>query len=427
MTAMLQPNARTSTVPPKREDLVAARAAKKAVLLEEAAQEFNARGISGASIGRIARRMGLTRAAVYYYVKERDELAAQCYRRTCALMQDDLEAAQALKADGLVKVLAFLRLSLDPKRAPVAALSELDYLEGPTRSAITAAHAKNVAVLRALIRGGIEDGSIRLCDDEIITQTLIGTITWIPLSVDWVEGTDETFRARTVDALADIIVNGHASDRDFRFTSPIAIESFFPEPPNAFDRRANSAAKIERLLMTASQLFNRRGIDGTSLDDITNALGATKGALYHYLDNKTDLVVRCYKRAFALYERFADASDAKGRSGFERALIGVYLNVQAHTCGLSPLIQMVGSAALPPGARRDITRRARALQRRFEGFGKQGLADKSFRALDFDAVAQLGAGTFQWLPKWFSTDDPRASGALASEVVDLFIKGLRPR
>ena len=52
------------------------------------------------------------------------------------------------------------------------------------------------------------------------------------------------------------------------------------------------------MLMTASRLFNRRGIDGTSLDDITAGLGATKGALYHYLDNKTDLVARCHQAGF---------------------------------------------------------------------------------------------------------------------------------
>jgi AcrR family transcriptional regulator len=57
------------------------KAAKLAALLDEAAQEFNARGLAGASIGRIARAMGLTRAAVYYYVKDREDLAVQCYRR----------------------------------------------------------------------------------------------------------------------------------------------------------------------------------------------------------------------------------------------------------------------------------------------------------------------------------------------------------
>jgi AcrR family transcriptional regulator len=324
-------------------------------------------------------------------------------------------------------LLAFLRLSLDPQRTPPAVLSELDYLDGKKHASLKNAHEENVHALRVLVRRGVEDGSVRSCDDEIIAQTLIGTITWIPISVTWVEATDPTYRARTVEALADFVVNGQAADRGYVFEPKVAIETFFPKPPSAFDRQGVSAAKIEQLLMTASQLFNRRGIDGTSLDEITAAVGATKGALYHYLDNKSDLVVRCYKRSFTLTERFADAAEAAGRNGLERALTGLYLNTQAHASGLSPLTLMVGASALPSIARREITRRARALQRRYEDFGRDGLREGVFRDFDFNATSQLGAGAFEWLPKWFSTDDPRARGALASEIVTLFIKGLRGR
>lgn len=420
---MLQPPAPTQPA----KNFAAVRAAKRTALLDEAAQEFNARGISGASIARIAKRLGLTRAAVYYYVKDRDDLAAQCYRRACEVMAADLAAAGRAGKTGLGKVLSFLRGALDPERAPAAVLSELDYLKGGARRAIAMAHAKNVEKLRGFVTTGIKDGSIRPCDDEIVAQTIVGTIAWIPLSVEWVEGTDTTYRARTVEALVDVLTDGEAANCNFAFVPAVSIASFFPQAPNAFDRRGASAAKIEQLSMTASHLFNRRGIDGTSLDDIVAALGATKGVLYHYLRNKGDLVVRCYRRAFTLYERFADTAEAQSGTGLERALTGLYLNIQAHASGLSPLIQMVGAGALPPAARREITYRARALQRRFEAFGQQGLKDGSFRRVDFDAVAQLGAGAFQWLPKWFSTEDPRAPGELAREITDLFVKGLRAR
>lgn len=420
---MLQPPARTQPA----KNFAAVRAAKRTALLDEAAQEFNARGISGASIARIAKRLGLTRAAVYYYVKDRDDLAEQCYRRACEVMAANLTAAGRAGKTGLGKVLSFLRGALDPERPPAAVLSELDYLKGGARRAIAMAHARNVEKLRGFVTAGIEDGSIRPCDDEIVAQTVAGTIAWIPLSVEWVEGTDTTYRARTIEALIDVLTDGEAADRNFAFVPGVSIAAFFPKAPNAFDRRGASAAKIEQLLMTASQLFNRRGIDGTSLDDIAAALGATKGVFYHYLRNKGDLVVRCYRRAFTLYEGFAVAAEAQGGTGLERALTGLYLNIQAHASGLSPLIQMVGASALPPSARREITHRARALQRRFEALGQQGLKDGSFRSIDFDAVAQLGAGAFQWLPKWFSTDDPRAPGELAREIADLFVKGLRAR
>jgi AcrR family transcriptional regulator len=398
---------------------------KEMRLLEAAAQEFNTRGIAGASIARIARAMGLTRAAVYYYVKDRDALASLCYAQTCAVMRSDLDIALKQRAKGLDKLLVFLRFSLDPKRAPVAALSELDYFTGRRRTEIAAAHARNVETLRGLIRDGVADGSIRPCDDEIMAQTIIGIIMWIPLSVAWVEGTDETFRPRTAEAFCDFVVNGQAADRDFQFESPVDIETFFPGAPHAFDREANAAAKVEQMLMTASRLFNRRGIDGTSLDDVMAALGATKGTLYHYLDNKTDLVARCHKRAYSLYEQFADAAEKYGRSGLERGLIGTYLNVQAHARELSPLVQMAGVGALPAAVKRDTTKRSRILQKRFRQFGVDGLADGSFRTFDFDSQAQFGAGAFEWLPKWFRADDPRAKLVLAREIVTLFIRGLR--
>ncbi len=400
---------------------------QRALLTAAAAQEFNAHGIAGASIARIARAVGLTRAAVYYYVKDREDLAALCYTQTCASMRRDLDRARAAKGSGLDRLLTFLRLALDAERAPQAALSELEYFEGHVRREIEKAHAANVESLRALVREGMADKSIRACDDEIVAQTIIGTITWIPLSVDWVEGTDASYRIRTIDALCDVLTHGEAADPKFEFVPPVAIEDFFPEPPKGFDRKAESDAKIEHMLMIASRLFNRRGIDGTSLDDIMTAAGATKGALYHYLDNKMDLVVRCYRRAFTLYERFADASEQHGRTGLERSMIGTYLNVQAHASELSPLIQMVGASTLPARARREITQRARALQCRFSAFGRQGLKDGTFREIDFDAVAQLGAGAFEWLPKWFRADDPRRHAALAQEIATLFIRGLRAR
>jgi len=415
---MLQPASQTPVQDRTREN-------RRAALIDAAAAEFNARGISGASLARIARAVGIGRAALYYYVKDRDDLAAQCYRKSCEVMGADLAAAAKAAGNGLDRVLAFLRLSLDPERPQPAVLSEVAYLQSATRRAIAAAQDANVEALRALLCSGIADGSIRACDDEVIAQTLIGIITWIPLSVDWVEGTSEDFRARTVETLCDFVTSGEACDRAYRFVPDVRIESFFPPPAKAFDRRAIADAKVEQLLMTASQLFNRRGIDGVSLEDITNELGATKGAFYHYLNNKSDLVVRCYKRAFSLYERFVDAAETCGQLALDRSTCGLYLNIQAHASGLSPLIQMVGATALPPAIRRDIAKRARALQRRFVAFGEEGAKDGSFRPFDFDALAQLGAGAFEWLPKWFSPADPRAASTLADEIVMLFLHGLK--
>jgi AcrR family transcriptional regulator len=402
------------------------RDARRAALLDAAALEFNAHGVSRASMSRVARSVGLTRAAVYYYVRDRDDLVAEVYRRSCETMAADLDAASGA-GDAIARLTAFIRISLDPGRTPSAVLSELHLLKEADRATIKAAHDANVARLREIIRSGVEAGPVRACDDEVAAQSIIGAIVWAPLSVGWVDGTDDSFRRRSGEAMADLFVNGVAADPGFAFSPPIGIEAFFPRATNAFDRKALAEAKLEQLLMIASQVFNRLGVDGASVDDISRALGATKGAVYHYLDNRTDLVVRCFRRAMDLFERFADASEAHGRSGLERGTIGLYLNVQAQASGLSPLVQLAGAEALPAAARREITARSRALQSRFEAFGREGLADGSYRDVDFRVVSQLGAGAFEWLPKWFDIVEPEASEAVAGEIARLYSLGLRRR
>jgi hypothetical protein len=135
----------------------------------------------------------------------------------------------------------------------------------------------------------------------------------------------------------------------------------------------------------------------------------------------------CYARAFDLFEAFADAAERLGHNGLEKGLIGLHLNVEAHTSGLAPLVQMVGVEALAPTVRADLRRRSRLLQQRFTAFQLEGIAQGVTRQVDVDAVAQLSAGVFEWLPKWFDPADPRADGALSAEYLKLFIAGLRQR
>ena len=46
----------------------------------------------------------------------------------------------------------------------------------------------------------------------------------------------------------------------------------------------------ERLLRAATTLFAEHGFDGTSVQEIVEAAGVTKGAMYHYFASKEDLL-----------------------------------------------------------------------------------------------------------------------------------------
>jgi AcrR family transcriptional regulator len=406
------------------------RASKRDVVLAEAALQFNARGIAGTAINDIAAKLELTRAALYYYVDDRDDLVFQTYLRSCETTADDLEAAYESGRNGLQRVLAYVGRTLDDERPPSAVLSEISYLSGSPRAVVEKAQRRNMEALQRFVSEGIADKSVRACDPYLVAQTIAGMVSWAPLWPEWIAGAGETartFRKRVAAATRDLLDEGLARDPSVPVRCPINVDTFRPRPQNMFDRRDAQALKMDQIAMTASQLFNRQGIDGTSLDQICDALGATKGALYHYFADKQELVVHCYKRSFDLFEAFTETAAHTGKTGLERGAIGIHLNVQAQASGLAPLMPQPGLEALPARERNDITRRAAAIEQQFEGFGRQGRKDGSYRDIDLETVSLVGAGVFAWVPKWFRADDGRSAWQVADETTEIFSKGLRRR
>ena len=402
---------------PRRED----------ALLDAAAAEFNAYGVSGASLPRIARAVGLTRAALYYYFASREDLAYRCYTRACAQTAADLAAAERSGRDGLRRVHDFVLHALDPARAPGVVPSEIARLADDQRERVEAAHGRNVASLTGFIRDGIADGSVRACDPEIAAQAIFGMVYWAPLAEEWAAGSGEAVRRRAAQQLADLVTDGVAADPSRPFECALDVGAFAFRPKNAFDRSEAAAMKVELLTRTASRLFNRRGIDGTSLDQITQELGATKGAFYQYIPDKTALVIECHRRQMLLSTQICDAAEKHGRNGLERGFIGLHLLVQAFAGELAPLAPLTGLEALPAKARAPIRRRGQELAARYQRFNEQGMRDGSFRPFDARTLATVGAGVFSWIPKWRKEGDPRSPRFVADESAALFVRGLRKR
>ena len=51
--------------------------------------------------------------------------------------------------------------------------------------------------------------------------------------------------------------------------------------------------KKEQIIQEATRLFAQYGYKKTTLDDIAQAMGMTRGNLYHYVENKEDLYFQC--------------------------------------------------------------------------------------------------------------------------------------
>jgi AcrR family transcriptional regulator len=69
-----------------------------------------------------------------------------------------------------------------------------------------------------------------------------------------------------------------------------------PAPTRRLDRRAMKERTRDRLLDAAAVIFARRGIEAASLDEVAEAAGYTKGAIYSNFAGKTDLIAALMDR-----------------------------------------------------------------------------------------------------------------------------------
>lgn len=398
----------------------AAKAARHAAVLDEAAVEFNRVGVAGASLARIAQRVGLSRAGIYNYCADREDLVQQCYLRACALIDDDLRRAALASSSGVDKVTSFLRLTLDPDHAPVAVLSELAFLPPERRAPVLEARAQNIAGLGRLIAGGIEDGSIRACDVDLACQSIFGILSWAPLSRAWTDNPDELFAIRMAAAIPNLVADGIARPEaeipltERRIRDLIDLSASRPER----DQR------LEDLGRAGSRLFNQRGIDGVSLDDVAAEIGATKGLVYHYFDSKEDFVAHCYGRAFDLYDAIMNVAQT-GATGIEAAMLSVELNVQAQIEDIHPMSLTTGFDMFSGDLQKSFTARTSRLEGCAVSIGLRGLKDGTLKLYDLEPVALASAGTFTYLSKWLPAGDNRQAQTIAREISRFFLRGLR--
>src|SRR3984957_2106497 len=245
-------------------------------LLDQAARELNSKGISMTSLTDVADRLGFSRASLYYYVEDREDLMLQVYCRSSEIMARQLGEAARPGRPAIEVVADFVARILDPQEPEIAALSEIGLLDQAARETVLGIYEAVVARLASLLETSARAGNIRSCDFPIVARTIISIIHSIPLNSPLATAL-RVSRTEIIAAAKDILANGWAADRT-REVNPPAID-FSPlltQPGGLFDRGAQFDAKREKILAAASQLFNRRGVDTTSLDDIAAGGGATE-------------------------------------------------------------------------------------------------------------------------------------------------------
>jgi len=187
-------------------------AAKRDLILRAAAASFNEKGYSGTSLKDVAARLNLTDAALYYYVRSKEELVYQCYLRAGALGAEAMKRAAADGRNGFEQARLYLRYHVEimvGERGPLAIMSEIPSLEPAHRNEILQISRRHSAGFEAILERGIDDGSIAACNVRMTGNAIMGAINWIP---KWFHGDARTAAAIT-EQFPDILTRGLESPR----------------------------------------------------------------------------------------------------------------------------------------------------------------------------------------------------------------------
>lgn len=274
-------------------------------ILDEAARMINARGVSSKPLSDLAERLNLSRAALYYYVKDREDLVFQVYRRTCEILDQALAGAMSAGPDAMAVVQRFIALAMDPEAPELSVQAEMGLLRPDDREIVQRDFEKVVGRLADVLAQGQARGEIRPCDVSIAAMTIVSIVISVPANSRWAmsaQGPDIGDRRLQIALAQDMLTLGWLTDRSLVLDpAPVDLDAVALTKVDAFDREALARARREAILVAASGLFNRKGVDSTSLDEIALAIGATKRTLYQLVGDKTALTLACARRTGQIF------------------------------------------------------------------------------------------------------------------------------
>ncbi|MFF2851788.1 TetR/AcrR family transcriptional regulator [Streptomyces sp. NPDC058001] len=184
----------------------------------------------------------------------------------------------------------------------------------------------------------------------------------------------------------------------------------------------------QRLLAAATRLFAGQGYDRTSVQEIVEAAGVTKGALYHYFGSKEDLLQEIYARMLRLQQDRLDGF-AEAEAPVERRLRDAAADVVVTT------IENLDDAAifqrsmhqLSPEKNKQVRAERRRYHERFRALVEEGQAAGVFStATPADLVVDYHFGSVHHLPTWYRADGPLTPQEIADHLADLLLRALRP-
>ena len=185
-------------------------------ILAESARLFNLRGYHGTSLADVARTFGVSKAALYYHVKSKEDIVFRCYERLLDVAMEGLDQAHARAEAPDEELTLALRYCIERLIGQWSGAVVLvgEGVLGPRQHArILRRRDDYEQRLRDIVRKGVTAGVFVPCDPKLVGFAILGAVNWI---LKWYDPGGERSAKEIAEALSSYLVRGlqaHPPDR----------------------------------------------------------------------------------------------------------------------------------------------------------------------------------------------------------------------
>jgi AcrR family transcriptional regulator len=188
-------------------------------------------------------------------------------------------------------------------------------------------------------------------------------------------------------------------------------------------------ARRQAIVDTSARVFARRGYHATGITELCTANGLGKGALYHYIGSKEELLAAIHDRVMDEVLASGDrVAEAGGSPPAQLAMLGDELLDIIARYPDHVWVFLHEFPALTGERAEQFRERRRGYERRVEAVLQAGVDSGEFRRVDprLTALAWLGMHNYTYL--WLKASGPLSAADVAERFADIFIRGIaRPK
>jgi len=190
-------------------------------------------------------------------------------------------------------------------------------------------------------------------------------------------------------------------------------------------RTARWTARRDEIIDASARVFARQGYHATGIAELCEVNGLGKGAFYHYIESKEELLAAIHDRVTDEVMAGADRVAAAGGSPSARlALLGEELLGVIHRYPDHVWVFLHEFSALSAERADTFRVRRREYERRVEAILREGIAAGEFRAVDprLTTLAWLGMHNYSYL--WLKPGGRVPPRDVARSFAEIFINGI---